>query len=108
MRQVAAVLFAFLVATGAVWAQGDISLGTPVERSPVLTLDQDRFFNESMIGVRLRAENEKERTGLAAENRQIEAELFQAASEVQRPVGHKLEPTEIGRRFERRIGREGS
>ena len=44
-------------------------------RSPILTLDQERFFVESAWGKRAMAEIEAVSTALAAENRQIEAEL---------------------------------
>jgi len=42
---------------------------------PVVTLDQDRLFVESLYGRRVAEEIEAESAALAAENRQIEAEL---------------------------------
>jgi len=43
--------------------------------SPVLTLDQERLFNGSLIAERVSAEMEKRSADLAAENRRIESEL---------------------------------
>ena len=43
--------------------------------SPVLTLDQERLFNESLIAARVVAGIESRSLDLAAENRRIEAEL---------------------------------
>jgi Skp family chaperone for outer membrane proteins len=43
--------------------------------SPILTLDQDRLYNNSAWGKRARAETEAATAALAAENRRIESEL---------------------------------
>lgn len=54
-------------------------LGVPVPAvpngSPILTLDQDRMFAESAFGKRVQAEIDAASHALAAENRQIEAQL---------------------------------
>ncbi|MCB2135039.1 MAG: OmpH family outer membrane protein, partial [Rhodobacteraceae bacterium] len=44
-------------------------------RSPILTLDQERFFNGSLWGQRAQAEVDAASATLSAENRRIEAEL---------------------------------
>ncbi len=43
--------------------------------SPVLTIDQDRLFNNSRFGARVNAEYDAGAKALAAENRKIEADL---------------------------------
>ncbi len=48
--------------------------GTDV-RSPVLTIDPDRLFAESLFGLRIIAETNAAREALALENRRIEADL---------------------------------
>lgn len=55
-----------------------LSIGDPGEgelRSPVLTVDTDRLFGDSMFGQRVLSELGAETEALAAENRRIEAEL---------------------------------
>ncbi|MFZ1727225.1 MAG: OmpH family outer membrane protein [Albidovulum sp.] len=44
-------------------------------RSPILTLDQERFFTESAWGKRAKADVDAVSTALAAENRKLEADL---------------------------------
>jgi Skp family chaperone for outer membrane proteins len=50
-------------------------LDTGIVRSPLLVIDFDRFFAESVYGQRVNAEIEREGNAIAAENRRIEAEL---------------------------------
>ena len=71
---VAAAIFA-CGGTGPAWAQGapEFPLGSPV--SPLLTLDQDRLFAESLYGRRVARELDRASEALAAENRRLEAEL---------------------------------
>ena len=52
-----------------------LSEGQRVVRSPVLSINYDRFFAGSALGQELVAELEAERIMLEAENRRIEAEL---------------------------------
>lgn len=68
-RYVCAGLTALMLAGGAA-AQ---DLGTAV--SPVLTVDSERIFASSEIGQRITKELEAKLEALAAENRQIEADL---------------------------------
>ncbi|MCO0636592.1 OmpH family outer membrane protein [Lutimaribacter sp. EGI FJ00014] len=56
-------------------AAQSLSEGEPVIRSPVLSINYDRFFSRSALGKELVAELEAERILLEAENRRIEAEL---------------------------------
>lgn len=62
-----------LGAAGPVRAQS-AGPGTQV-RSPVLVIDSDVLYRDSAFGRRVLADVEAERTALAAENRQIEADL---------------------------------
>lgn len=48
----------------------------PAPSSPVLTLDEEQLFLETRFGKRVQAELEAARSELAAENRQIEADLI--------------------------------
>lgn len=52
---------------------GQLETGSII--SPVLTIDSERVFLESAFGKRVAAEIEERGAGLAAENRQIEADL---------------------------------
>ena len=45
--------------------------------TPVLTIDQDRLFEETRLGARATAQVEAEAAALAAENREIETELVE-------------------------------
>ncbi|MBL3568726.1 hypothetical protein BV509_11750 [Rhodovulum sulfidophilum] len=49
--------------------------GRPVFLSPILTLDQDRLFQDSKAGQAIEQALEAEAAALAAENRRIESEL---------------------------------
>lgn len=51
-------------------------------RSPILTLDQDRLFQGSAFGQRVRAELEAATTALATENRRVEGELTAEESDL--------------------------
>lgn len=44
-------------------------------KSPILTIDSERVFNESAFGMRVAQDVEAQGSALAAENRQIEADL---------------------------------
>jgi len=74
-----AILALVALAGGPVAAQSiPPSLGEVVgapDRSPVLTLDQERLFEESAFGRRLAEEIDAASRALAAENREIEARL---------------------------------
>lgn len=54
-------------------AQTELSVGIP--RSPLLTIDPDRLFSQSLYGLRIQQELGQKTTELASENRQIETEL---------------------------------
>lgn len=62
-----------------VFGVGELSLemgeSVDVPQSQILTIDQDRLFQESEYGQRIQAEIRKASQELAVENRQIEAEL---------------------------------
>lgn len=59
------------------FAQDEASAATPqaVQQSPILTLDQDRLFAETLWGKRSAAGIEAESQALQEENRKIEADL---------------------------------
>jgi Skp family chaperone for outer membrane proteins len=69
-----ALLLAFALALGLAGAAQAQSLGRV--QSPILTIESDRLFNESLFGRRVAAEIEADSALLAAENRRIEAELI--------------------------------
>ncbi len=71
MRGLRAGVLALALCAGPVLAQ---TPEAPVE-SPVLTLDQERFFTETLWGKRVTAELNADSAALGAENRRIEAEL---------------------------------
>ena len=70
-----AVCLAVLLALAPPLAAQPLSQGEPVIRSPILSINYDRFFSGSGLGRELVAELEAERILLEAENRKIEAEL---------------------------------
>ncbi|SDJ21433.1 OmpH family outer membrane protein [Lutimaribacter saemankumensis] len=70
-----AVFLAALMAFAPPVAAQPLSQGEPVIRSPILSINYDRFFSGSQLGRELVAELEAERILLEAENRKIEAEL---------------------------------
>ena len=70
-----AVCLAVLLALAPPLAAQPLSQGEPVIRSPILSINYDRFFSGSQLGRALVAELEAERILLEAENRKIEAEL---------------------------------
>lgn len=75
MRWVAALaLFVLLLAVGSGQGRAQGS-DVPDVRSPVLTIDPDRLFSESLFGLRIIAETNAAREALASENRRIEADL---------------------------------
>ncbi len=47
----------------------------PLFRSPILTIDPDALFSQSLFGQRISAQLQAETDALAAENRRIEADL---------------------------------
>ncbi len=71
MRGLRAGVLALALCAGPVPAQ---TPEAPVE-SPVLTLDQERFFTETLWGKRVTAELNADSAALGAENRRIESEL---------------------------------
>ncbi len=71
MRGLRAGLLALTLSAGPVLAQ---TANAPVQ-SPVLTLDQERFFQDTLWGKRVAAQLTAESAALAEENRRIEAEL---------------------------------
>ncbi len=70
MRGVIAALAALFLAAGVAPAQEAVPAP-----SPILTLDQERLFNETLWGKRAAQRIEEASAALAAENRGIEAEL---------------------------------
>lgn len=78
IRLLAVCIALSLAAAGGVRAQDDLNMGTPPTgpvRSPVLTIDPDVLFQESLFGQRVMAQVEAETAAFAAENRQIEQDL---------------------------------
>ncbi|MEM9524024.1 MAG: OmpH family outer membrane protein [Pseudomonadota bacterium] len=75
------LLMAALAAVGADGVRSQELSGTGPVQAPVLTLDQDRLFRDSIQGQTALERFEADRQALARENRQIEAEL---AAEEQR------------------------
>lgn len=69
-----AVVLGLFFICGAAQAQ-EFSLGEPVLRSPVLTVDSDRLFSASAFGKRVADETQAAGAALEIENRRIEAEL---------------------------------
>jgi len=67
-----ALLAGSLCAAG---AQEEKPAGGTLLQSPILTIDQDRLFSESLWGKRVAQRIESASADLAAENRRIEAEL---------------------------------
>lgn len=70
LRRLLAALCVAALTSGLADAQG---LSLP--QSPVLTVDQEALFENSAFGKRLQADFDRDSAALAAENRQIEAEL---------------------------------
>ncbi len=63
---------------GGATAQDELNMGTPPSgpvRSPVLTIDPDVLFQESLFGQRVMAQVEEETAAFATENRRIEQAL---------------------------------
>ena len=88
-RGIAAAALWLLCLTGPAAAQDTVTIP-----SPILTIDQDRLFAETQVGVRASEALEAEATALAAENAQIEGELISRERELTelRPT---LEPEEF-------------
>ncbi|MDW4548761.1 OmpH family outer membrane protein [Defluviimonas sp. D31] len=74
MRGLRAAILAVLLTAGGQPAPAQEAIAEPVA-SPVLTLDQERLFAESLWGRRATDRIEAASTELGAENRRIEAEL---------------------------------
>lgn len=74
MRVGATALAAWLALIAPVHAQA-LSEGEQVFRSPVLSINYDRFFSGSRLGREMVGQLEAERVMMEAENRRIEAEL---------------------------------
>lgn len=75
-RLAAALVTALAAVPAAAQQQGDAPPQTTFEvPSPVLTIDQDRLFQDSAWGRRVQQEIEAASAELAAENRRIESEL---------------------------------
>ncbi len=74
MRLWAACLAALLTLAAPLTAQ-PLSEGEPVIRSPILSINYDRFFAGSALGRQMVADLEAERIMLEADNRRIESEL---------------------------------
>jgi Skp family chaperone for outer membrane proteins len=72
---VAGLVLATLMVAGPAAAQQPSGLGIGQVRSPVLVIDSDVLYRESAFGKRILSEIEQERSALASENRQIEADL---------------------------------
>lgn len=71
MRALRLALLVLMLGAGTASAQ---TADAPAQ-SPVLTLDQERFFNDTLWGKRVLDELKAASAALAAENRRIEAEL---------------------------------
>ncbi|MEM6941751.1 MAG: OmpH family outer membrane protein [Pseudomonadota bacterium] len=73
MTRLFALALGTLIACQPVLAQSSLERGVIV--SPILTIDSDRLFLESDFGQRVISQIEAQSAALAAENRQIEADL---------------------------------
>jgi len=71
----AGVALAITVANGTAAQQADAGQEASALRSPVLLIDPERLFQESLFGQRVFDELRTESEALAAENRRIEADL---------------------------------
>ncbi len=69
------VALAIAVANGTAAQQADAGQEASALRSPVLLIDPERLFQESLFGQRVFDELRAESEALAAENRRIEADL---------------------------------
>ncbi|MGG7644546.1 OmpH family outer membrane protein [Rhodovulum sp. YNF3179] len=89
----------------AVPAAGQDGSADGLPRSPVLTLDQERFFAESAFGQRVRRELEEAASALAAENRRIESELSAEERDLteRRPDMDPEEFRELADAFDRKV-----
>ncbi|WP_299206972.1 OmpH family outer membrane protein [uncultured Tateyamaria sp.] len=61
-----------LLVVALIWATATLSQDV---RSPILTIDSERFYRDSAFGQRVLAEIEEQTTILAEDNRRLEAEL---------------------------------
>lgn len=76
MRCLKTICLALFVACGFAWLpQGAVAQNIGTVISPILTIESDRFFAQSAFGQRVAREIEAEGAILAAENREIEADL---------------------------------
>ncbi|SLN15447.1 OmpH family outer membrane protein [Roseisalinus antarcticus] len=94
--QAAVLLAAALLHPGGVAAQ-DVQFPVQdpeVVRSPVLTIDPDLLFSESMFGQRIAADIQSETEALAAENRRI-ADQLEAEEKALTEARASMEPEEF-------------
>jgi len=75
MRAAAACLLAAILGGGTPVPAAAQDAGAPVVQSPILTLDQERLYAETLWGQRAAERIKAASSALAAENRRIEAEL---------------------------------
>lgn len=75
MGRARSALLALVLGIGIAGAGAAQEAEPPVLQSPILTLDQDRLFAETLWGLRAAERIEAASMVLAAENRRIEAEL---------------------------------
>lgn len=76
-----------------------------IPQSPILTLDQDRLFRQSLFGQRVLADLEAETKALSAENRRIEGELAKEEKEltVRRETMPPAEFNKLADAFDKRV-----
>lgn len=75
MRWVVGAVLGLLLLPQALWAQDATQLPVGQIRSPVLIIDTERVFAESLFGLRVAADVQRDSEALVAENRRIEAAL---------------------------------
>ena len=73
--------------------------------SPVLTIDQDRLFSETVLGAEARAEIERQAQDLATENARIESELIAEEGELteQRATMDPVAFRQLADEFDQRV-----
>ncbi|MGR3572117.1 OmpH family outer membrane protein [Brevirhabdus sp.] len=114
MRAAAALCLSAALPFGAALAQqgnpvrvlpGGEQLAQGIPQSPVLTLDQDRLFRQSLFGQRVLADLEAETKALSAENRRIEGELAKEEKEltVRRETMPPAEFNKLADAFDKRV-----
>ncbi len=75
MRWLAAAIVGLWLLPATVSAQGQTDLTLGQIRSPVLVVDSERLFAESLFGLRIAAQVQTDSEALVTENRRIEAAL---------------------------------